>query len=148
MTEADSDLPRKPLVFVASARKDLQAMPDDVQDSFGFKFDRAQIGRHPIGARPFGEGLPAVILKLVADESGETYRAAYVVAFAGVVYVLDVFQKKSKSGKETPKPDKARVKHRYQSAKQHYTRNRHRYLEAASAAEGEPAKSPRKRDHR
>ena len=68
-------------------------MPDDVQDSFGFKFDRAQIGRHPMGGRPFGEGLPTAILKLTADESGETYRAAYVVAFAGVVYVLDVFQK-------------------------------------------------------
>ena len=93
MTETDPVLRRKPLVFVASARKDLQGMPDDVQDSFGFKFDRAQIGRHPMGGRPFGEGLPTAILKLTADESGETYRAAYVVAFAGVVYVLDVFQK-------------------------------------------------------
>lgn len=123
-------------------------MPEDVQDSFGFKFDRAQIGRHPIGARPFGEGLPAVILKLAADDGGETYRAAYVVAFAGVVYVLDVFQKKSKSGKETPKLIKARVKHRYQLTKQHYVRNKHRYLEAASAAEGDPTKSRRKRDNR
>lgn len=95
-------------------------MPDDVRSSFGFKFDRAQIGRHPVGARPFGEGLPAAILKLTADESGETYRAAYVVAFAGVVYVLDVFQKKSKSGMKTPRPDKARVKQRYQWAQQHY----------------------------
>lgn len=42
-------------------------MPEDVQDSFGFKFDRAQIGRHPIATRPFGEGLPAVILKLAAE---------------------------------------------------------------------------------
>jgi phage-related protein len=63
MTEADSKLPRKP------------------------------IGRHPTGARPFGEGLPMDILKLAEDDGGETYRAAYVVAFAGVVYVLDVFRK-------------------------------------------------------
>lgn len=120
MTECDPVLRRKPLVFVGSARKDLLEMPDDVRSSFGFKFDRAQIGRHPVGARPFGEGLPAAILKLTADESGETYRAAYVVAFAGVVYVLDVFQKKSTSGMKTPRPDKARVKQRYQWAQQHY----------------------------
>lgn len=68
MTETDHVLRRKPLVFVASSRKDLQRMPEDVQDSFGFKFDRAQIGRHPAGARPFGEGLRAAILKLTADE--------------------------------------------------------------------------------
>lgn len=148
MPEPGPDLHRKPLIFVASARKDLQEMPDDVQDSFGFKFDRAQIGRHPIGARPFGEGLPTAILKLTADEGGETYRAAYVVAFAGIVYVLDVFQKKSKSGKETPKPDKARVKHRYQLAKQHYVRNMHRYLEGASAVDGDPTRSRPKRDTR
>ncbi len=33
--------------------------------SFGFKLDRAQTGKHPEGARPFGEGLPSDILKLV-----------------------------------------------------------------------------------
>ncbi len=121
--EAVSPLPRKPLVFVASARKQLQRMPEEVQRSFGFKFDRAQIGRHPMGARPFGEGLPSDILKLAYDEDGETYRAAYVVAFGGVVYVLDVFQKKSRSGKATPRPDRARVKHRYQMAKMHYALN-------------------------
>jgi len=120
-----------PLVFVASARRDLQRMPEDVQDSFGFKLDRAQIGRRPVGARPFGEGLPAAILKLTADDDGATYRAAYVVAFAGVVYLLHVFQKKSKSGIKTPKVDKARVLQRYQWARQDYAQNKDRYLDIA-----------------
>ena len=146
MTETDPVLRRKPLVFVASARKDLQEMPDDVKDSFGFKFDRAQIGRHPLGARPFGEGLPTAILKLTSDEGGESYRAAYVVSFAGVVYVLDVFQKKSKSGMKTPKPDKARVKQRYQWARQHYVRHMQRYLEGAPVIEGNLTSSLRKRN--
>lgn len=123
-------------------------MPEDVQDSFGFKFDRAQIGRHPVGARPFGEGLPAAILKLSADESGETYRAAYVVEFAGVVYVLDVFQKKSKSGRKTPKTDRARVKQRYQWARQHYARNMQRYLGAAAVVASHRTTSSRRSDDR
>ena len=75
-------------------------MPDEVKDSFGF----------------------------IADERGETYRCAYVVAFERVVYVLDVFQKKSTSGKATPMRDRSRVKHRYQLTKAHYELNKHRYL--------------------
>lgn len=121
-------------------------MPEEVKDSFGFKFDRAQIGRHPVGARPFGEGLPATILKVTADEDGETYRAAFVVAFVGVVYVLDVFQKKSKSGRKTPRTDKSRVKLRYQWAKQHYARNLSRYVGAATTVATDPTISSRRRD--
>jgi phage-related protein len=123
-------------------------MPEGVQDSFGFKLDRAQIGRHPVGARPFGEGLPAGILKLTADDGGETYRAAYVVELAGVVYVLDVFQKKSKAGARTPKTDKARVRQRYQWARQHYEANRQRYLEDAEASALVPSASRRRRGDR
>ena len=103
-------------------------MPDEVKDAFGFSLDRAQVGKHPAGARRYGEGLPSDILKLIADERGETYRCAYVVAFEGVVYVLDVFQKKSTSGKATPMRDRSRVKHRYHLARAHYELNKHRYL--------------------
>jgi phage-related protein len=40
-----------------------------------------------------------------------------------VVYVLDVFVKKSKTGKETPKRDEDRIRSRYQQAKEHYEEN-------------------------
>ena len=39
------------------------------------------------------------------DLRGNTYRAVYTVRFAVRVFVLHVFQKKSKSGIATPKPD-------------------------------------------
>jgi phage-related protein len=45
----------------------------------------------------------AGVLEVVEDHDGNTYRAAYTVRFAEVVYVLHVFQKKSKKGIETPK---------------------------------------------
>ncbi len=92
--------------------------------------------------------MPAAILKLTADEGGETYRAAYVVEFAGVVYVLDVFQKKSKSGTKTPRTDRARVRQRYQWAKQHYETNRQRYLNDEGTAALIPHASKRRRDDR
>ena len=42
------------------------------------------------------------VLEVVEDDGGNTYRAVYTVRFAGVVYVLHSFQKKSKKGGETP----------------------------------------------
>lgn len=61
-------------------------------------------------------------MKLVEDDDGDTYRAAYTVAFEGAVYVLDVFQKKSKSGVRTPKHVKERVLARFKMAERDHER--------------------------
>jgi phage-related protein len=45
----------------------------------------------------------------------------YTVKFAGIVYVLDAFQKKSKKGAKTPKGDIDRIKKRLKAAEEHYT---------------------------
>jgi phage-related protein len=45
-----------------------------------------------------------------------TYRAVYTVRFLDAVYVLHVFQKKSKSGVATPKPDLDLIEERLKQA--------------------------------
>ena len=45
------------------------------------------------------------MLELIEDHRGDTYRAVYTVRFATRVYVLHVFQKKSKRGIATPQRD-------------------------------------------
>ena len=125
---------RKPLKFVGGVAAALRAMPEDVQYAFGRALMQAQYGDPLPDARPFGEGIPRDVLKLVENDDGETYRAACVVAFEGVVYLLDVFQKKSTSGIGTPRADIARVKARYQAAKQDYAVNKALYLAATAAA--------------
>lgn len=125
---------RKPLKFVPGVEKAMQAMPEEVQDVFGQALMAAQFGDHIPGARPFGEGVPRDVLKLVEEDDGETYRAAYVVAFPGVVYLLDVFQKKSKSGTATPQADVDRVSARYKAAKHDYDQHKATYLAATEAA--------------
>lgn len=40
-------LSKKPLYFIGSAKKDLQNMPDEVQDVFGSALLDAQYGDHP-----------------------------------------------------------------------------------------------------
>lgn len=116
------DEPRKPLHFIGSSKKDLKGMPDDVKDVFGAALLDAQHGDMPAGARPFGEGVPRQVMKLVEDLQGDTYRAAYTVSFGRAVYVLHVFKKKSKSGIGTPQADKDLVRTRLKSAEEHYRR--------------------------
>jgi phage-related protein len=46
----------------------------------------------------------AGVLEVVDDFDGNAYRSVYTVRFAGVVYVLHAFQKKSTRGISTPQP--------------------------------------------
>jgi phage-related protein len=113
---------RKPLHFIGSSKKDLGDMPEDVKDVFGSALLDAQYGDMPPGARSFGEGLPRQVMKLVEDFQGDTFRAAYTIAFAEAVYVLHVFKKKSKTGIGTPQPDKDLIRTRLRTAEEHYRR--------------------------
>jgi len=80
-------------------------MPADVQDVFGHAIDLAQSGgKHQDAKAQSGFG-SASVLEMVDDFRGDTYRAVYTVKFAGWVYVLHCFQKKSKTGIRTPKED-------------------------------------------
>lgn len=58
--------------------------------------------------------------EVVEDDSGNTYRAVYTVKFAGIVYVLHAFQKKSKSGVKTPSEELDKVRNRLKDAEKHY----------------------------
>ena len=109
--------PRKPIKWVGSAKRDLDAMPEDVKDVFGHAIDLAQAGgRHQDAKVITGFG-SAGVLEVVEDDRGDTYRAVYTVKFAGWVYVLHCFQKKSKSGIKTPKDDIDLIHARLKAAK-------------------------------
>jgi phage-related protein len=121
-----SALTTKPAEFVGTAEDDLAAFPNDVKSVLGFAIFQAQIGGRHKRAKPLKghkEFKGASVLEVVDDFDGDTYRAVYAVRFAGVVYVLHAFQKKSKSGIETPKSEIDIVKARLARAKKHYEEN-------------------------
>jgi phage-related protein len=60
------------------------------------------------------------VLEIVDDFGGDTFRAVYTVRFAGVVYVLHAFQKKSKRGVATPKADLDLIEQRLKRAREDY----------------------------
>src|SRR5690606_35183593 len=110
---------RKPLYWMGSSLKDLKAMAVAVQKFFGAALRDVQYGETPGDAKPW-KGLGSGVLEIVEDYDRNTYRAVYTVSFAGVVYVLHVFQKKSKHGISTPRPDVELVRSRYKLAREHY----------------------------
>ena len=109
----------KPVEWIGSARDDLRAMPEEVQDDFGYAIHEAQQGKHHPSAKQMRGDLRGLI-ELVDDFDGDTYRAIYTVKLADVVYVLHVFQKKATHGIATPKREIALIKERWQRAKRHY----------------------------
>jgi phage-related protein len=110
----------KPLLWVASSKRDLMAMPDDVIDDFGYGLDQAQKGKFPdIGKVLRGFGGRSVI-ELIRDDKGGTFRAVYTVRFPEIVAILHCFQKKSKSGIETPKQDVELIHSRLRLAEEMY----------------------------
>lgn len=117
MTEPKHD---KPLFWIGSSRRDLQDCPDEVQDFIGYALHWAQRGGKSPDAKPLQGFGNASVLEIVDDFDGNTYRAVYTVRFAGAVYVLHVFQKKSRKGIATPKPDIELVKARLKRAEAHY----------------------------
>jgi phage-related protein len=110
----------RPLVRIGRSRDDMRRLPRDVQGSFGFDLYRVQCGEHPRGARPLKGYGGAGVVELVEDHDGNTCRAVYTVRFAEIVYVLHVFQKKSRSGIATPKPDVDMIKSRLRRAEEEY----------------------------
>jgi phage-related protein len=115
MTEGEPDEPR-PLEWIGSSKKDLVALPDAVVDVFGYALYLAQTGEKHGQAKPLQGFGSAAVLEVVEDWRGNTYRAVYTVRYAVRVFVLHVFQKKSKSGVATPKPDLELIRNRLKIA--------------------------------
>lgn len=111
---------RKPLFWVGSSKRDLKEFPGEVQDAMGHALDMAQQGKKHQDAKPLAGFGSASVLEIVEFHHGDTYRAAYTVRYAGAVYALHAFQKKSKKGIATPKPEIDLIKGRLKRAEEHY----------------------------
>lgn len=116
----------KPVEWVGNSRKDMKAMPESVQDVFGFALYLAQLGdKHP-DAKPLKGFSGSGVLEIIENFSSDTYRAVYTVRYDDAVYVLHVFQKKSKHGIATPKEEIEKVKARLKMVEEMQQRKRNK----------------------
>jgi phage-related protein len=83
----------KRLFWLASAKKDLKAMPDDVQDMFGYALHLAQTGKKHEQAKPLKGFGSAGVLEVVENSGGGTFRAVKrATPKKHIDYFMDDFQ--------------------------------------------------------
>ena len=95
----------KPLKWVGSSRKDLKAFPKTVRRDIGQALYAAQCGEEYPSVKALKGFGGRSVLEIISTDDTNTFRAVYTVRFREAIYVLHAFQKKSKKGIATPKPD-------------------------------------------
>ena len=106
----------KPIIWVGSSRADLREFPGPVQDHIGYALYVAQRGGKHRDTKTLTGFAGAGVVEVIKDLRGDTFRAVYTLRYAGAVYVLHAFQKKSKTGRQTPRRDVEMIKQRLREA--------------------------------
>jgi phage-related protein len=101
----------KNLTWLADSRSNVKSFPAGVQDDVGYALYAAQLGERSVKAKPL-HGLGGQVMEIAAWDASGTYRAIYTVSIGESIYVLHAFQKKSKAGMATPKPEMELIRQR------------------------------------
>lgn len=97
-------LTTREIAWIKAARKDFEEFPRAARIEMRRALTIAAEGAKADIAKPllgFGSGVFEVALK----HRGDAYRTVYAVQIGDAVWVIHAFQKKSKSGIKTPKPE-------------------------------------------
>jgi phage-related protein len=105
------------LWWLGDSRRRLRNFPEEVRWEIGGAIESAVLGQAHSSTRPM-QGLNA--MEIVSDDRGNTYRCVFTTRFKDHVYVLHSFQKKSKTGIKTPKPELELIEKRLKDAEAHY----------------------------
>ena len=104
---------------MGSSREDLKAFPAQVRRDIGHALYTAQQGETDPAAKPLKGFGGSSVMEIVDRYDTDTYRAVYTTQFAGRIFVLHAFQKKSKKGVATPQKEIELIKKRLTAARKH-----------------------------
>ena len=107
--------PDKPLIWNRACLRDLGGLPEAVRERIADALSFARLGTMHPSARPM-RGFRGGVVEIRADHAGNAYRAIYTAGLATALYVLHVFQKKSKRGIKTPRREIELIRSRLQWA--------------------------------
>jgi phage-related protein len=103
---------KRELIYLGSTEKDAKKLPEEVRELFAYALKIALRGGEHEDAKPLKGFNGRAVLEVVCDFRNSTFREIYTVRFEEAVYVLHIFQKKSKKGIATPKEDMDLIKQR------------------------------------
>ena len=113
---------QRPIIWIGSSLRDLRKLPGAVRREIGHALHMEEVGERSHKAKTL-KGFSGVI-EIVSDYATNTYRAVYAIKIDDNIYVLHVFQKKSKRGIATTKRDLDTIKRRLQTAQHIAKENR------------------------
>jgi len=101
----------KSLTWLADSRSNVKSFPPGVQDDIAYApcTPRSWANAAP---RPSRCTVLAAVMEIAAYDASGTYRAIYTVSIGESIYVIHAFQKKSKAGIATPKPEMDLIRQR------------------------------------
>ena len=94
----------RPIVWMKAARRDFEDFPDKARDRLLDALTVVTEGGMPPIAKPltgFGSG----VVELALAFRGDAFRVVFAVQLGADVWVIHAFEKKSKTGVKTPKPE-------------------------------------------
>jgi phage-related protein len=110
--------------WIGSALGDLRTFPRPVLRDVGQALYAAQCGEEYPSVKALKGFGGRSVLEIVASRDGGTWRVVYTVRFAGVIYVLHAFAKKSVKGRATPLKEIRLIRRRLAEAERdHRERN-------------------------
>jgi len=100
----------KEIYWVGSSYKDLLKFPNQAKHDAGYQLHRIQNGLDPEDWKPF-QTIGAGVTEIRISDGSNIFRIIYVAKFAGKIYVLHSFQKKTqKTSQQDIKIAKTRYK--------------------------------------
>lgn len=112
----DKDVMRS-VRWMGNSKKNILSFPPEVRKIIGDELQLIQFGGMPKDAKPF-KGLGSGIIELAIRYDKDAYRTVLAIQLGNCIYVLHVFQKKSKTGIKTPQEDINLIRKRLNEAKQ------------------------------
>lgn len=94
----------RPVSWLKAARKDFEDFPEGARIEIQRALTIAAEGRKADIAKPL-KGLGTGVFEIALAWRGNAYRAVYAVQIGADIWVVHAFQKKSKTGIKTPKPE-------------------------------------------
>lgn len=107
----------RPISWIKAAQKDFDIFPDPVKIDAFRALSIAADGRKADSVKPL-KGIESGIMEIVLRHRGDAFRVIYAVQIDSEIWVLHAFQKKSKSGIKTPKPEIDLVQERLKRLKE------------------------------
>jgi phage-related protein len=103
--------------WVKGALKDFETFPEAIGDRIMFALRMAAGGEKADSAKPL-KGLGGGIFEIALRHRRDAFRAVYALQLDHDIWVLHAFQKKSKSGIETPKSETDLIRQRIKRLKE------------------------------